>query len=72
MKENISRTAGNVYEKIDKDNWMVIPPYTEVLPTSHLNARKLALSPENQRRPMTEVSDEDIMQIVRENLVNNK
>ncbi|MCM1235929.1 MAG: hypothetical protein NC489_38045 [Ruminococcus flavefaciens] len=72
MKENISRTAGNVYEKMDKDNWMIIPSYKEVLSTSHLNARKLALFPEDKRRPLTEVSDEDIMQVVKENMVNNE
>ncbi len=72
MKENISRTAGSVYEKMDKDNWMVIPSYTEVSQTSHVDALQLVIFPEDEKRSITGVSDEDIRQIVREKMVNKE
>lgn len=71
MKENISRTAGNVYEKMDKDNWMVVPRHSEIQRTSHLDVSKLVLFADRDKQPMEEISDEEIIEILEE-AVNNK
>lgn len=47
MEERISRTAGNMYEKIDKDTWMVFPTYEEKRYTSFVDASKITISEKN-------------------------
>ena len=42
MGESISRTAGNVYNKEDKDTWLVLPKKKEY--TSFVNVSKLTIS----------------------------
>ena len=71
MKVNISRTAGNVYEKMDKDNWMVVPRYSEIQRTSHLDASELVLFADREEQPMEEILDEEIIEVLKE-AVDNK
>ena len=60
---SISRTAGNRYDKIDKDSWMLIPRYEEMERTSFFDAYKIALA-ENHIEP--EIEQMDISEILKE------
>lgn len=42
MRESISRTAGNIYEKADKDTWMIFPKEKKF--TSFLDIMDLTIS----------------------------
>ncbi|MCI9418901.1 MAG: hypothetical protein HFG32_02655 [Eubacterium sp.] len=53
MGESISRTAGNVYNKEDKDTWLVLPKKKEY--TSFVNVSKLTISQQEE-----DIDPEDI------------
>lgn len=43
MSRDISRNAGNVYEKFDKRNWLVTPKFSEVQPTSFVDVSNVSV-----------------------------
>ena len=65
MMMDISRTAGNVYEKADKNNWMVVPRYSEVPMTSHVDAGNLVLFHDREKIQTEEIADEYAIEILK-------
>lgn len=53
MNINISRTSKNIYNKIDKNNWLLYPKLKDVPRTSFIEVSKLALS-DNKISPEVE------------------
>lgn len=65
---NISRTSGNVYNKIDKDSWLMYPKLEDVPRTSFIEVSKLALS---DSKISSEVKAMNPLDILRAALKNN-
>lgn len=63
MKERISRTAGNVYEKADKKIWMMFPKEKKY--TSFVDATELIISEKQEDSDFDGISISDVIEHVR-------
>ena len=59
MEERISRTAGNVYEKADKDTWMLFP--REKKYTSFVDLMELTISDEDDDLDFENIDIHDVI-----------
>lgn len=64
MEERISRTAGNVYEKADKDTWKVFPKKKKF--TSFVDVMELIISDEDEGIDFENLEDVNVEELINE------
>lgn len=68
MGEQISRTAGNVYDREDKDTWMILPKKKRY--TSFVDVTKLTISRQEEDINPEEIDFEVLVKKIRETNIN--